>query len=121
MTIENNKSTFVRLWRELERTRVLFDVQGKRYCVRRILQYWGLVECLEPVCFKSKLLGYDLLPPPENAPLKHRALLIALLSVYLNIGERNVKLKELDAAYLVAFPHATPINVARKRAPDGGP
>ena len=114
MTIGNNKNTFVQLWRELERTRVLFEAQGKRYCVRRILQYWGLAEWLEPVCFRSKLLGYDLLPSAASHPLKHRALLIALLSVYLKIGERNVKLKELDEAYLEAFPHSAPINVAKK-------
>lgn len=115
MTIENNKGTFVQLWCELERTRVLFEAQGKRYCVRRILQYWGLAECVEPACFRSKLLGYDLLPPPATQPLKHRALLIGLLSVYLKIGERSVKLKELDEAYTVAFPHSSPINVAKKR------
>lgn len=115
MTIENNKNTFVQLWRELERTRVLFEAQGKRYCVRRILQYWGLAECLEPVCFWSRLLGYDLLPSPRESPLKHRALLIALTAVTLKIGVRNVKLTALDEAYTVAFPRSAPINVAKKR------
>ena len=115
MKIENNKSTFVGLWRELDRTRVLFEAQGRRYCVRRILQYWGLAECLEPVCFRSKLLGYDLLPSAACHPLKHRALLIALTAVTLKIGVRNVKLTALDEAYTVAFPRSAPINVAKKR------
>lgn len=42
-------------------------------------------------------------------------LLRALVAVRLDIGIRKVHLHDLDAAYSIAFPHSTPINVNKKK------
>jgi hypothetical protein len=57
----------------------------------------------------------DELPPPSLAPLRHREMLQALVEVRLGLGPRKVKLKDLDAAYSIAFPKSTPINVNKKK------
>ena len=46
---------------------------------------------------------------------KHRELLRAIVAVRLGIGMRKVNLRALDAAYSIAFPKSTPINVNKKR------
>ena len=38
--VENNQECFVVLWRKLERTRLLFGGQCKRYCIRNVLKAW---------------------------------------------------------------------------------
>lgn len=35
--IENKYKCFVQLWRKLERTRQLFGMQYRRFCIRRVL------------------------------------------------------------------------------------
>jgi hypothetical protein len=37
------------------------------------------------------------------------------VAVNLNIGMRSVKYKTLDAAYTIAFPRCTPLNVNKKK------
>jgi len=117
MTIENNKTTFVRLWQELERTRRAFGVEGKHFCIRRVVQTWarqGLLaitaeagvseraainQLITRICYKCQLLGYDELPLPCCKPKPHREFLRALVSEQLGIGMRSVDTGALDEAY----------------------
>ena len=126
MEIQNNQECFVQLWLSLERTRQLLGAQCKRFCIRRILKVWFGAQATDDfiweVCEKATFIspddkpfyGLDLLPPSSLFPRRHRELLRAIVAVYLNIGCRKVKLKELDAAYSIAFPHRTPLNVNKK-------
>jgi hypothetical protein len=127
INVENNQECFVMLWRQLERTRRLFRAQYRRYCVRRLLQAWFGSEATDDfiweVCRQAsetlneeeeEVYGWDELPPPRLQPRKHRELLRAIVAVKLGIGARKVKLRALDTAYSIAFPHSTPINVNKK-------
>ena len=133
MNIENTQQCFVKLWLRLERTRRLFKVQNKRFCIRRILQYWFGSEATDDfiweVCYmvSEKLVkdedddpvyGWDELPPPKIYPRKHRELLRAIVAVSLNISSCKVHLKKLDKAYSIAFPKSTPINISKKSPSD---
>jgi len=116
----------VQLWLQLERTSELLTARCKRFCIRRILKEWFGAQATDDfiweVCEMGTLTspddkpfyGQDLLPPPTARPREHRELLRAIVAVCLNIGCRKVKLKELDAAYSIAFPHRTPLNVNKK-------
>ena len=119
MNIQNNKECFVQLWRMLERTRCLLRRQYKRFCIRRVLQSWFGPEATDDfiweVCTRCEQAGLDELPPPSLSPLRHRELLQALVEVRLGLGHRRVNLKALDAAYSIAFPKSTPLNVNKKR------
>ena len=59
--------------------------------------------------------GLDELPSPTLHPRRSREFLKALAAVKLGIGVRIVDLKALDAAYSVAFPYSTPLNINKKR------
>jgi len=122
--IENNEECFVQLWRRLERTRQMFGMQYKRFCIRRVMKSWLGSEATDDmiweVCFRTvvddeQVYGLDELPAPALHPRKSREFLRALVAVRLGIGVRKVDLKALDRAYSVAFPHSTPINVNKKR------
>ena len=129
--IENTQECFVRLWRKLERTRRLLGGQHKRFCIRNVLKAWWGDEATDDVvwevCRRASLMlesdnddykpvyGNDLLPLPSLYPRKHRELLRAVVSVTLGIGMRKVDLKALDAAYSIAFPQSTPMNVNKKK------
>ena len=123
--IQNNKECFVQLWLQLERTRQLFGMQYKRFCIRRVLQSWygpeATDEFIWEVCDKTSLgfgdpiYGYDELPPPSLKPRKSREFLRALVAQKLGIGVRQVSLKELDKAYSIVFPRSTKINVNKKK------
>ena len=127
MNIENTREGFVRLWFRLELTRQELLEGGKRLCIRNILKTWfGLAatdDFIWEVCFRmSDVLddeipvgGYDLLPSPALFPRKHRELLRAIVSVKLGISMYRVHLNDLDAAYSVAFPQSTPLNVNKKK------
>ena len=124
VTIENNYECFVGLWWQLERTRQLFGMQYRRFCIRRILKSWLGPEATDDfiweVCFNTvideeQLYGLDELPPPSLYPRPSREFLRALVSVKLGIGMRKVDLHALDAAYSKAFPRSTPINVNKKK------
>ena len=124
--IENNEKCFVRLWLRLERTRRLFVMQYKRYCIRRVMQSWlgseATDETIWEVCQLAAtheyepVYGYDELPPPTLHPRRSREFLRALVAVRLGIGMRKVDLEALDRAYSIAFPHSTPINVNKQRS-----
>ena len=126
MTIENNKQCFVQLWLRLERTRQLFGMQYRRFCIRRILKSWlgpeATDEFIWQVCFNTvvdeeQIYGYDELPPPTLHPRPSREFLRALVAVKLGIGMRKVDLRALDAAYSEAFPGRR-INVNKKKRKD---
>ena len=66
------------------------------------------------VCMRSRLEGYNEMPPPMLSPRDPREFLRAVVSVVMDIGMRSVRYKILDRAYSIAFPRATPINVNKK-------
>ena len=124
MTIENNKACFVQLWLRLEHTRRLLQGQCKRYCIRNVLKSWFGYEANDDfvweVCHKALVddepqEGWNELPPPSLYPRRHRELLRAVVAVRAGISFYKVNLKALDAAYSIAFPKSTPINVNKKK------
>ena len=127
MTIDNTQESFQELWRRLEQTRQQFLQQGRRFCVRRILQSWlpGVAtdDFMWEVCRAAstardhELLGMDLLPPPTLQPRTHRELLRALTQVYMGLKPKQVNRKALDAAYSQVFPYSTPLNMSKKKRP----
>ena len=124
--IQNTQECFVQLWLRLEHTRLLLYKKGKRFCIRHVLQEWFGLRATEDfiweVCTRMEvpdgeepIYGYDQLPPPRLYPRRHRELLRAIVAVKLGIGIRRVCLHELDAAYSIAFPASTAVNVNKKR------
>jgi hypothetical protein len=59
--------------------------------------------------------GWNELPAPSLYPRKHRELLRAIVAVKTGISFYRINLKALDAAYSIAFPNSTPINVNKKK------
>ena len=123
-TIENNEACFVQLWLRLERTQQLLLAQSRRFCIRNVLRSWFGTEATDvfiwKVCNKTvvddrQAYGWDLLPLPSLYPRKHRELLRAIVAVRLGINLRDVKRQVLEAAYSIAFPNSTPINVNKKK------
>ena len=120
VTIENTQECFVQLWLRLERTRLLLGGQYKRFCIRNVLKSWFGGEAdddmIWEVCRLSEQEGWNELPPPSLYPRRHRELLRAIVAVRLGISfYKKVNLKALDAAYSIAFPKSTPINVNKKK------
>ena len=122
--IQNNQECFVQLWLRLERTRQLFNEQYKHFCIRRVLQVWFGAEATDDFIWEvcnlasndeEQICGYDLLPRPSTHPLKHRDLLQAVVQIKLGLNKHQVKLSMIDAAYSIAFPLSTPINVEKKK------
>jgi len=116
--LNNNQECFVQLWLRLERTRRLLGGQYKRFCIRNVLKAWFGVKATDDfiweVCHLCEQEGWNELPLPSLYPRKHRELLRAILAVRLGISFWKVNLKALDAAYSIAFPNSTPINVNKK-------
>ena len=119
MNIENNQETFVLLWRMLERTRRLLAGHCKRFCIRNVLKAWFDLEANDDfiwqVCHMCELEGMNELPRPSLYPRQHRELLRAIVAARTGISYYKIDLKALDAAYSVAFPNSTPINVNKKK------
>ena len=117
--IDNNQDCFVVLWRKLERTRRLLGGQYKRFCIRNVLKAWFGYEATSDfiweVCRLCEQEGYNELPLPSLYPLKHRELLRAIVAVKTGTSFFRINLKALDAAYSIAFPKSTPINVNKKK------
>ena len=68
------------------------------------------------ICNLSDLTGWNELPLPSLYPRKHRELLRAIVAVKTGISYYKVDLKALDAAYSIAFPKSTPLNVNKKKS-----
>lgn len=121
MKISNTQDCFVQLWLRLERTRRLLRGQYRRYCIRNILKAWFGFKATDDfiwnVCNMCEQAGWDELPPPSLHPRKHRELLRAIVSVTLGISCRKIRIRQLDAAYSIAFPRSTPLNVNKKKHP----
>ena len=119
ITIENTQECFVQLWRKLERTRRLLGGQYKRFCIRSVLKVWFGGEANDDfiweVCRMCEQEGWNELPAPSLYPRKHRELLRAVVAVKLGISFYRINLKALDAAYSIAFPQSTPININKKK------
>ena len=124
MEIENNQECFVELWLRLEHTRRLLWLQHKRYCIRNVLKSWfgheANDEFIWEVCHKATVddepqEGWEELPTPMLYPRRHREFLRAIVAARLGISFFRVNLKALDAAYSVAFPNSTAINVNKKK------
>ena len=124
MDIQNNQACFVQLWRQLECTRRVLSSCYKRFSVRNVLKLWFGAEatddfiwqvCKQTVVSDEQVCGNDLLLSPKYYPRKHRELLRAIVATKLGLGLRHVKLPDLDAAYSIAFPNSTPINVNKKK------
>ncbi len=117
--IQNTQECFVQLWRMLERTRRLLGGQYKRFCIRNVLKSWFGYEATDDfiweVCNRCDQAGWDELPLPSLYPRKHRELLRAIIAVRTGISFWKINLKALDAAYSIAFPNSTPINVNKKK------
>lgn len=126
--IENNQECFVLLWRRLERTRQLLGGQYKRFCIRNVLKQWfgfeATADMIWEVCHRAAIddepqEGWNELPLPSLYPRRHRELLRAIVSVRLGISYYKIDLRALDAAYSIAFPGSTPINVNKKKRISG--
>ena len=125
IAVQNTQTCCVQLWLRLERTRLLLAGQHKRFCIRNLLHSWFGLRATEDFIWEvcqlaatddeEEVCGWDILPPPRRYPRRHRELLRAIVAVRLGIGKRQVCLHELDAAYSVAFPRSTAINVNKKR------
>ena len=117
--VQNNKACFVQLWLQLERTRQLLRGQCQRFCIRRILKSWFPAEATDnfiwEVCHLCEQEVWNELQAPSLYPRKHRELLRAIVSIKTGISFYKVDLKALDAAYSIAFPNSTPINVNKKK------
>ena len=122
--IQNTQECFVQLWRMLERTRRLLGGQYKRFCIRSVLKLWFGVEANDDfiweVCHMAAVdgepqEGWNELPVPSLYPRKHRELLRAIVAVKTGNSFYKIDLKALDAAYSIAFPQSTPINVNKKK------
>ena len=117
--IQNTQECFVQLWRMLERTRRLLGGQYKRFCIRRVLKSWFGGEATDDfiweVCHLSEQEGWNELPLPSLYPRYHREFLRAVVAVKTGISFYRINLKALDAAYSIAFPKSTPININKKK------
>ena len=123
INVDNNQDCFVQLWLRLERTRQLLLGQHKRFCIRNVLKSWFGLRATDDfiweVCHMAAVdgepqEGWNQLPLPSLYPRQHRELLRAIVSVRLGISFWRVNLQVLDAAYTVAFPDSTPLNVSKK-------
>jgi hypothetical protein len=63
----------------------------------------------------SEQEGWNELPLPSLYPRNHRELLRAIVAVKMGISYWRINLKALDAAYSIAFPNSTSINVNKKK------
>ena len=119
MEITNTQECFVQLWLLLERTRRLLGGQCKRFCIRRVLKAWFGFEASDnfiwQVCHLCEQEGWNELPLPSLYPRQHRELLRAIVAVKTGISFYRINLRALDAAYSIAFPKSTPINVNKKK------
>ena len=117
--IDNTQETFVAMWRLLRRTLRYCRLHCKRFCVRRVLKLWfggeATPEFIWQVCHNCELAGWDELPPPALFPRPHRELLRAIVAARTGISYYQIDLQALDAAYSIAYPKSTPLNINKKK------
>ena len=117
--IDNSQECFVMLWRKLERTKRLLGGQCKRFCIRNVMKSWFDYEADDDfiwrVCHLCEQEGWNELPLPSLCSRQHRELLRAIVAVRLGISYYKINLRALDAAYSIAFPKSTPININKKK------
>ena len=103
----------------LGRTRRVLRAHYMRFCIRRVLKLWfdgeATDEFIWQVCNLCGLAGMDELPSPKLYPRQHRELLRAIVAVRTGISYYRIDLKALDAAYSIAYPNSTPLNVNKKK------
>ena len=100
LEVADSKAGYVRLWQELERTRLAFEETLKRFCIRRILQSWlpdlATDDFIFDVCSWCEIGGYEELPAPAEDPKPARRFLLALVRMILPpVPDRTA----VDAAY----------------------
>ena len=125
--IRNDYDCFVALWRQLERTRQLFGMQYRRFCIRRVLRSWMPAEATDDMIWEvcrlatyddeSPVYGLDELPPPSLYPRPCREFLRALVAAKLDITTLHVNMKAMDEAYREVFPERTGNSVSKKKKP----
>ena len=72
-------------------------------------------EFIWQVCRMCELEGMNELQKPSLYPRQHRELLRAIVAARTGISYYRIDLKALDAAYSIAFPNSTPININKKK------
>ena len=119
--IENTETCFLQLWLMLDNTRQELWEHCKRYCISNVLKSWfghqATPDFIWEVCNKSEQLGLNELPAVTGNPLPHREFLRATVSTVLKKGMRQINLRALDAAYSIAYPNCTPLNINKKAHP----
>ena len=117
--IDNTQECFVQLWLRLERTRRLYQLQHKRYCIRNVLRSWFGLRATDDfiweVCHLCGMEGWNELPSPLAEPRTHRELLRAITATVLGLSRCKVNLPVLDRAYAIAFPGSTLLNINKKK------
>ena len=83
--------------------------------VKVVKVIWSFSIFVWEVCHLCEQEGWNELPLPSLYPRKHRELLRAIVAVKTGISFYKINLKALDAAYSIAFPNSTPINVNKKK------
>ena len=119
--IENTETCFLQLWLMLDNTRQELWEHCKRYCISNVLKSWfghqATPDFIWEVCTRCEQEGLNELPAVTLYPLQHREFLRATVSTIMQIGMRHVNLQALDAAYSIAYPDSTPLNINKKAHP----
>ena len=119
--IENTETCYLQLWLMLDITRQELWEHCKRYSISNILKSWfgqqATADFIWEICTRCEQEGLNELPPVTQSPLPHREFLRATVSTILRIGMRHINLRALDAAYSIAYPNSTPLNINKKAHP----
>jgi len=119
--IENTETCFLQLWLMLDITRQELWEHCKRYSISNVLKSWfgsqATDDFIWEICTRCEQEGLNELPPVTLSPQPHREFLRATVSTILHIGMRHINLHALDAAYSIAYPDSTPLNINKKAHP----
>ena len=119
--IEDTETCYLQLWLMLDITRQELWEHCKRYSISNVLKSWfghqATDDFIWEVCTRCEQEGLNELPQVTLNPQPHREFLRATVSTILNIGMRHVNLHALDAAYSIAYPDSTPLNINKKAHP----
>jgi len=98
------------MWRMFSSDKVVFHIIEFYY-----YRWQRYDDFIWEICHLCEQEGWNELPLPSLYPRKHRELLRAIVAVSTGISFWKINLKALDAAYSIAFPNSTPINVNKKK------